>query len=100
MKLFTFALALALLSATASAAPARTDLLSAIRYQSSVKSQGPRNLCTVFATLGVIEALYLKDRPNLRDIDLSEEWVQYLVAVHSPSGGGNGSTVASNFQYI
>lgn len=80
--------------------PSRTDILSDIRFHSSVKAQGERNLCTVFATLGVIEALYAKQYPEKKEVDLSEEWLQYLVSVYSPSGGGNGSTVATNLQRL
>lgn len=97
---FLFASSPAIFASSTSNLPPRSEILSDIRFHSSVKAQGERNLCTVFATLGVIEALYARENPSKEELDLSEEWLQYLVAVHSPSGGGNGSTVATNLQRL
>jgi hypothetical protein len=78
----------------------RNDVMSVLEYQTEVKNQGARNLCTVFAFTGLLEALILKKYTNLRTIDYSEQWAQYLVALRSPSGGGNGSTVPDNFSDV
>ncbi len=78
----------------------KNDVMSVLNYQTKVKSQGARNLCTVFAFTGLLESLILKKYKDLKTIDYSEEWAQYLVALRSPTGGGNGSTVPNNYSDV
>lgn len=78
----------------------KSDLMAALKYQTKVKSQGQRNTCTVFAITALIESLFLARHTNIKTVDFSEQWLQYLVALRSPSGGANGSTVLINFGEI
>lgn len=88
------------LADTKAKAASKNDLMAVLQYQTKVKSQGQRNTCTIFAITGLLESLLLTNNTSLKTIDLSEQWVQYLVALRSPSGGANGSTVPINFAQI
>ncbi len=74
----------------------QSDLMNVLPTITDIKEQKGRNLCTVFALTAVLESTFIKAGGSDR-IDLSEEWLQYLVSVYSPSGGGNGSIVSRNF---
>jgi hypothetical protein len=52
--------------------PATFDLVS---EQSSVKSQGSRGVCSIFATTALMENLYIK--AGVRDADFSEQYMQW-----------------------
>jgi hypothetical protein len=78
----------------------RSDIWQVLDNQTSVKAQGQRNTCTVFSTTALLESLLLAAHPELKTIDLSEQWLQYLVALRSPTGGANGSMVTTNFEQI
>lgn len=82
------------------ALPSKSDIATTLGYQTAVKFQGSRNTCTVFAIVGALEANLRRAQPNLKKVDLSEQWVQYLAALGNASGGAKGSTVATNFSQI
>lgn len=72
-----------------------------IQYVTKVKAQGQRNLCTVFSFTALLEAVMIRNHPELaKSLDLSEQWGQYLVALRSESGGVNGSIVKNNFNDV
>ena len=52
--------------------PATFDLVA---DQSSVKSQGSRGVCSIFATTALMENLYIK--AGVRDADFSEQYMQW-----------------------
>lgn len=89
------------LSATANL-PEKSDVMSVIKYQTQVKNQGQRSLCTVFSFTALLESLVLKKYPDLKpkDVNFSEQWVQYLVALQSPSGGGNGAKLEDIYKQV
>ena len=76
-----------------------SNLLEILPTISNVKNQGSRNVCTVFALTAVLESEFIKAGGSKR-IDLSEEWLQYLVSITPPSGGGNGSFVPRNYSDV
>lgn len=80
--------------------PSRSDVMGTLGFQTAVKFQGQRNTCTVFAIVGAIEANLRRAKPEIRQIDLSEQWVQYLAALGNASGGAKGSTVATNYAQL
>jgi hypothetical protein len=82
--------------------PEKSDVMSVLKYQTAVKNQGQRSLCTVFSFTALLESLLLKKNPQLnpKDVNFSEEWVQYLVALQSPSGGGNGARLEDIFKQV
>jgi len=55
--------------------PASFDLME---YQSPVRSQGSRGTCTIFATIGLMESLYISEG-TLTDPDFSEQYLQWSV---------------------
>jgi hypothetical protein len=75
----------------------KSDLWAVLKNQTSVKWQGKRSLCTIFSSVAVVEAIYMAQNPNAKELDLSEEWLQYLNSLHSPTGGGNGATLETAF---
>ncbi len=76
------------------------DLLA---VQSPVKSQGSRGVCSIFATLGLMEHLYLKEG-TIPDPDFSEQWLQWSVkfelnAFPTSSGSNANYNLRSISQY-
>lgn len=78
----------------------KTDLLAMFKYITPVRHQGKRNTCTVFSITALLEAMYLKKYTAEDDVDLSEQWGQYLASLNNASGGARGSTVRTNFRGI
>ncbi|MCO5142519.1 MAG: C1 family peptidase [Oligoflexia bacterium] len=74
-----------------------SDVLDVISYQSSVKSQQSRGTCSIFSAAALLESLLIKDRIERQNVDLSEEWLQYLVSQTTTSEGSNSS---SNFSLL
>lgn len=72
----------------------KSDLPSMLEIQTEVKSQGHRGTCSIFSATALFEALLVKARLENRDIDLSEEWLQYLISQNSSS---DGSSSPANF---
>ncbi|MBY0384668.1 hypothetical protein K2X05_05865 [bacterium] len=87
---------------SAAGLPEKSDVMSVLKYQTSVKNQGQRSLCTVFSFTALLESLVLKKYPQFKpkDVNFSEQWVQYLVALQSPSGGGNGAKLEDIFKQV
>lgn len=73
---------------------AKSDLRAMLPNISDVKDQKGRNTCTVQTTISMLESYYIKHARQ--DINLSEEWLQYLAAVTNESGGAKGSMVQTN----
>jgi C1A family cysteine protease len=46
-----------------------------VAFQSPVKSQGSRGVCTIFSTTALVEHLYLKK--GFRNVDFSEQYLQW-----------------------
>ncbi|NQZ00217.1 MAG: C1 family peptidase [Bdellovibrionales bacterium] len=86
-------------SLAAQAVESKSDLRGMLPYVSKVKSQQGRNTCTVFALTAVLESLYMRDE-GASSIDFSEEWLQYLAAGSTASGGAKGSMVSINFNAL
>jgi len=75
-----------------------SDFAAALAHQSEVKSQEDRGTCSIFSTLAWMESYLLRNRlATRRNADLSEEWLQYLVARDSAE---DGSETAINFAMI
>ncbi len=79
-----------------------TELL---RDQSTVKSQGRRGVCSIFATVALMENLYIK--AGVRDADFSEQYMQWSakeeVREFRDTDGSNASTnleAASDFGIV
>jgi C1A family cysteine protease len=73
---------------------ASSKIHKTISFQSPVKSQGNRGVCSIFSTLSLLEAHYTKlNAPNLSSyLDLSEEWASYLAHRYKTEEGSNAYT--------
>ncbi len=78
---------------------AKSNFTSMLPYITEVKDQKGRNTCTVFTTVAMLETLYIQagGDPN---VDLSEEWVQYMASIKNASGGAKGSMVSTDLNSV
>lgn len=72
----------------------KSNLRAMLPYVSEVKDQKGRNTCTIQTTIAMLETYYIKHARQ--NINLSEEWLQYLAAVTNQSGGAKGSMVQTD----
>ncbi|OIQ20380.1 MAG: hypothetical protein BM556_00100 [Bacteriovorax sp. MedPE-SWde] len=93
-----FYLILFLFATSTIAAPLSSNTHELIKLQSSVKSQKSRGTCTMFSAIGLVEHLLIKKGAYLpEDIDLSEEWMEYIIMKDKQS---EGSSTSRNFKAI
>lgn len=77
--------------------PKASDVLEVVSNQSAVKAQQSRGTCSIFSATALLESLLIKARIERQNVDLSEEWLQYLVSQATTS---EGSDSASNFSLL
>lgn len=79
----------------------KSDVMSLLKFQSSVKSQGSRGTCSIFSATAMAEAmLKISGKVSLDEIvDLSEEWLEFL-AIASTRSTTDGSYSSKNFDLI
>ncbi|MFH2009001.1 MAG: proprotein convertase P-domain-containing protein [bacterium] len=69
--------------------PAKFDLID---FQSPIRSQGSRGVCSIFSTVALMEHLYVREG-TITDPDFSEQFLQWSVKVEvgsfTDSGGSN-----------
>ncbi len=74
-----------------------TELL---QYQSPVRNQGHRGVCSIFSTVALMEHLYIKEG-TLTDPDFSEQYLQWAVKFEVGAfPNTSGSNARSNLQAI
>lgn len=72
---------------------AKSNTEETIRFQTPVRSQGGRGTCSIFSATALLEgALVRLNKMNPSEVDLSEEWLQYL-AMQGKMSDGSHSTV-------
>ena len=77
--------------------PSTYDL---VEYQSPVKSQGSRGVCSIFSTVALMEHLYIKEG-TLPEPDFSEQFLQWSVKMElGDFTHTGGSTARSNIRAI
>jgi C1A family cysteine protease len=70
-----------------------------LAYQSPVKSQGSRGVCSIFATVALMEHLYLKAGHD--SVDFSEQYLQWSVKVlEGAFPNSSGSNASYNLRAI
>ena len=79
------------------ALPSKSPIQEVINLQTSVKSQKSRGTCTIFSTLGLFESLLIKNGLSNKEIDLSEEWLEYIAVTRQTD---EGSTVNRNIKKL
>ncbi|MDC1175436.1 C1 family peptidase [Bacteriovoracaceae bacterium] len=75
--------------------PLQSNISEALKFHTEVKSQGKRGACTIFSSIGYFESLLMRDGLVGNDIDLSEEWLEYVVMTRQDD---EGSTSNRNFK--
>ncbi len=66
-----------------------TDIIDLIKKQTPVKSQGSRGTCSIFASTAMLEAMLVIRRGFDTNVDLSEEWLEYMIMRRRLSEGSN-----------
>ena len=78
--------------------PAQFDL---VEYQSPVRSQGSRGVCSIFSAVALAESLYIKEG-TITDPNFSEQYLQWLVKTDDHSirsfQNSSGSSATYNLQ--
>ena len=77
--------------------PVRSPIQKVIDNQTSVKSQGSRGTCTIFTSIGLLESRLIEIGAATKDIDLSEEWLEYVIMTKKTD---EGSTTSRNFKKL
>jgi hypothetical protein len=77
------------------AASFRNDVEAVIALQTPVKSQGHRGTCSIFSATGMLESHLVSVFGAPNDLNLSEEWLEYVVHLRN---SGSGSNSRSNFR--
>ena len=69
----------------------KSDTLALIKNNTAVKSQASRGTCSVFSATAMLEAMLIIKKDFPADIDLSEQYLQYLITGTRTSDGSNSS---------
>jgi len=78
--------------------PSRNDIGALISLQTPVKSQDRRGVCSIFSAIGILESwLKIKTKQTL---DLSENYLAYIVTSQVTRRPFSGSTASDNFQGV
>ena len=75
----------------------RSDTVNVISFQTAIKSQQSRGTCSIFSATAYIEGLLVQKGDFQKDLDLSEEWLQYTAVGGSTS---DGSYATKNFNAL
>lgn len=84
-------------SLSAKGLPLKNDVEQIVSLMTSVKSQKSRGTCTIFSTTGLLEAMMIKNGLAGKDIDLSEEWLEYIIMTQKTD---EGSSVSKNIKKL
>lgn len=77
--------------------PPASDTVRVIGLQTEVKAQGSRGTCSIFSAIALLEAMLIRSQGLPRTIDLSEQWLQYLMMYGRVEDGSNSM---SNFNML
>lgn len=77
--------------------PTKSDVLKLASLQSPVKSQGARGTCSIFSAMAMYESLAIRQLGAPQNVDLSEEWLEYLIMRRQ---GSEGSGSSRNFSTL
>ncbi|MBK7961489.1 MAG: hypothetical protein IPK04_09995 [Bdellovibrionales bacterium] len=77
--------------------PVQNHIEAVIALQTPVKSQGQRGTCSIFSATGLLESLLVTHYGASNMINLSEEWLEYVVHLRQ---SGSGSNSSANFRAL
>lgn len=69
--------------------PVRSDLQSTFEFMTPVRSQKSRGTCSIFSAVALLEALLVNYHGYPEDLDLSEEWLEYVVTRYKSEDGSH-----------
>lgn len=75
----------------------KSDSLAVAEKQSAVKSQAARGSCSIFSATSLLESMLAIEGKADTSLDLSEEYLQYLIAQHATD---DGSSSPANFRAL
>lgn len=84
-------------SMTSNKGLAKNDVVSVINQQSEVKSQEARGTCSIFSATAYLEGRLIANKLAANDVDLSEEWLEYIALRGNTSDGSSAPTNFSAF---
>ncbi|MFT6071324.1 MAG: hypothetical protein ACJAT2_000506 [Bacteriovoracaceae bacterium] len=68
----------------------RSDFLEMQAIMTPIRSQGSRGTCSIFSAIAMLESMLLMNYNfNKETLDLSEEWLEYLIMRNRNSDGSN-----------
>jgi hypothetical protein len=71
--------------------PNRSDVEKVISLQTPVKRQRSRGTCTIFTTIGLLESHLIRLGLSDNSVDLSEEWLEYIMMTKKQTEGSKSS---------
>ena len=77
--------------------PSKSDFPQMLKSMTSVRSQGQRGTCSIFSATAELESMMVIRKGAPVTLDLSEEWLEYLVTSQT---GSEGSSSNANFQAL
>ena len=78
-------------------APNRNDVLKVIGNQTPVRSQASRGTCSIFSATAALESMLIIEKRQAKSLDLSEEWLEYIIM---RTQGSEGSSTFANFRAL
>jgi hypothetical protein len=78
-------------------APTKSNTLAVVAKMTPVRAQAARGTCSIFSATALIEGMLNIKGIADNDLDLSEEWMEYLVTRKT---GSEGSTAARNLRAV
>jgi hypothetical protein len=79
------------------AAPTKSDTVTLINRITPIRDQAARGTCSIFSSTAMFEAMMIIRGEADKSLDLSEEWLEYIVTRVS---GHEGSTSSVNFDAL
>jgi hypothetical protein len=64
-----------------------SSAIELLKLRAPVRDQGPRGTCGMFSTAAYMEYMLMKRFGATRQVDLSEQWLQYLIAQDNDEEG-------------
>lgn len=78
-------------------AMSKNDVTSVILGQSAVRSQAARGTCSIFSATAYLEGRLIANKLADKNVDLSEEWLEYIAIKGKTSDGSSAPTNFSAF---
>jgi len=71
--------------------PVRSNVEEVLQIVTPARSQGGRGTCTMFSAIGMMESILIRLGKADQSIDLSEEWMEYVIMTKKQTEGSSTS---------